>query len=68
MRVQEEKHVAFVKDEIKAQAQDNKRQIANTHNKAYNLSKGVTGFRQIPIKSKGYTVKDLRKLKTSVDE
>ncbi len=68
MREQEQKHREFVKGEIDAQTRDNKRQLANTYNRAFNNGKGVTGFRQIPIKSKGYVVKDRRKLQTSVDE
>ena len=65
---QDEKQKQFAKDEIFHQTRDNKRQLANTYAKAFNTGKGVTGFRQITPKSKGYTVKDLRKLKTSTDE
>jgi hypothetical protein len=64
MKIKEQENI---KDDILHQTRDNKRQIANTYNKACNNSKGVTGFRQVTPKSKGYTVKDHRKLQTSID-
>ena len=60
---QDEDHNKFVKDEIMHQTRDNKRQLINTYAKAFNVGKGVTGFRQVPIKSKGYKVVDRRTIK-----
>jgi hypothetical protein len=51
-------------DTLRQATIEDKRQLMNTYNKAVNQSKGVTGFRQVPIKKKGYTVHDLRKLRT----
>ena len=58
----------FAKDEIMARTKEDKIQLANTFTKAFNLGKGVTGFRQVPKKSKGYKVIDRRKLQTSNGE
>ena len=64
IKERQKKDQEFAKDEILAQTRDNKRQLANTYSKAFNLGKGVTGFRQITPKSRGYRVIDRRKLKS----
>ncbi len=51
------------RQEIHERTVDDKIQLMNALRKQYNLGKGVTGFRQILPKSRGYKVKDRRKLK-----
>ncbi len=53
------------RQEIHERTVDDKIQLMAALRKQYNLGKGVTAFRHITPKSKGYTVKDRRKLQTS---
>ena len=49
-------------EEIRDRTKDNKYQLMNQYNKIVGSGKGAHHVRQITPKTKGYTVKDLRKL------
>ena len=53
MREYRIKEEANVKSEIRDSTKDGKHQLKNMYVKAANLGKGVTGFRQVPVKPRG---------------
>jgi len=49
-KVREDQDIS-AEDDIRHLTRDSKRQLANAYTKAFNLGKGVTGFRQVPAHS-----------------